>query len=204
MPKSPKTRPEAITFRHSAIADLTTQIGVYALCDLDGVPIYVGQSVDGIRQRVRRHLTSARSDVIANRQVDVWEVAWVMAWPVDEASLIPRLEASLFHHFNSRSALMNGSVPPKSELEPYGPTQTIQVMKPEEIQRRLEPGTRLPRQIEHYGRLVDHYLNVKDSAELRVSMEAHFERLLRYHQRFLEQTGPPPRGSDDAKETDTL
>jgi hypothetical protein len=54
-------------YRARQIKDLTDQIGVYALCDLDGVPIYVGQSVDGIRSRVRRHLTSARSDIIANR-----------------------------------------------------------------------------------------------------------------------------------------
>ena len=36
-------------FRKSALAALTDEIGVYALCDLDGVPIYVGQSVEGIR-----------------------------------------------------------------------------------------------------------------------------------------------------------
>lgn len=58
-------------FRTQALGKLTDQIGVYALCDLDGVPIYVGQSVDGIRSRVRRHLTSARSDIIANRMIDV-------------------------------------------------------------------------------------------------------------------------------------
>jgi excinuclease UvrABC nuclease subunit len=45
---------------------LTNTIGVYALCGLDGVPIYVGQSKDRIRARVRRHLTFARSDIIAN------------------------------------------------------------------------------------------------------------------------------------------
>ncbi|MGH6787699.1 MAG: GIY-YIG nuclease family protein [Novosphingobium sp.] len=173
------------------------QIGVYALCDLDGIPIYVGQSVQGIRARVRRHLTSARSDVIANRQVDVWEVAWVKAWPVTDAAIIPALEAALFHAFDAQSPLMNGSVPVRSSLQPYDAGQTIQVMSSDEIARRLAPAVRLPRQIEHYGRLVDHYLNVKDSAELRVSMEAHFERLKRYHHRFLEQIGPAPRGSDD-------
>ena len=74
-------------------------------------------------------------------------------------------------------------------------------MTDEEIARRRDPATRLPRQIEHYGRLVDHYLNVKNSAELRVSIEAHFERLMRYHRLFLEQDGPPPSGSDDDKES---
>ena len=190
----------AIAFRARAVATLDPRIGVYALCDLDSVPIYVGQSVDGIRARVRRHLTSARSDIIANRQVDVWEVAYVMTWPVADPAEIGGLEASLFHAFNGQSTLMNGSVPIRSNTAAIiEAEQRVQVMSDDEIARRLDPAVRLPRQIEHYGRLVDHYLNVKDSAELRVSMEARFARLSRYHARFLEQDGPPPTGSEDAQ-----
>src|ERR1700730_95109 len=47
-----------LPFRRKAVRTLTNEIGCYVLCDLDGVPIYVGQSVDGIRSRVHRHLTS--------------------------------------------------------------------------------------------------------------------------------------------------
>lgn len=197
----PPFSPPAIVYRRTAIGTLETRIGVYALCDLNGVPIYIGQSVDGIRARVRRHLTSARSDIIANRQVDVWEIAFVMAWPVAR-DLIGPLEGALFHHYNALSPLMNGSVPPAPArgFDIPAPTQIVQVMADEEIVRRLEAAARLPRQIEHYGRLVDHYLSVKDSPELRVSMQAHFERLARYHAEFLEQVGPAPTGSDDAKE----
>jgi Uri superfamily endonuclease len=79
-------------YRSAQLSKLTNTIGVYALCDLDGVPVYVGQSVDGIRQRVQRHLTSARSDIIANRMIDVWEIAFVRAWPVAAASQIGELE----------------------------------------------------------------------------------------------------------------
>ena len=67
------------------------------LCDFDQAPIYVGQSVDGIRSRVNRHLTSARSDIIANRQIDVWEIAWVWAYPVKGKAEIGALEDELFH-----------------------------------------------------------------------------------------------------------
>lgn len=35
-----------LAFRRKAVAQLTTEIGVYVLCDLDHVPIYVGQSVE--------------------------------------------------------------------------------------------------------------------------------------------------------------
>ena len=63
--------PIDFSFRRKAVRTLSTQIGVYVLADLDNLPVYVGQSKDGIRKRVQRHLTSARSDVIANRQIDV-------------------------------------------------------------------------------------------------------------------------------------
>jgi excinuclease UvrABC nuclease subunit len=66
-----------LPFRRKAARTLESRIGCYVLCDLDGVPLYVGQSRQGIRSRVNRHLTSARSDIIANRQIDVWEIAYV-------------------------------------------------------------------------------------------------------------------------------
>lgn len=200
-PSTPQS-PPAIQFRRRAVAELTTSVGVYALCDLDGVPIYVGQSVDGIRRRVQRHLTSARSDVIANRQIDVWEIAYVRAWPVADIAAIGPLEAALFHHFNDESRLMNGSVPALPVAPPaiVEPAQVVQMISDEEIERRRQESVRLPRQIEHYLRLVDHYLNVKDSAELRVAMEAHFDRLASYQRRFLEQLGPAPEGSQDKQD----
>ncbi|MEJ7659587.1 MAG: GIY-YIG nuclease family protein [Hymenobacter sp.] len=99
-------------YRKKALADLTNEKGVYALCDLNEVPMYVGQSKDGIRSRVNRHLTSARSDIIANRQIDVWEIAYVKAWPVDDPAAISALEAMLFNSFDAQKTLMNGSTPP--------------------------------------------------------------------------------------------
>ena len=61
-----------LAFRRRSVRTLTNEIGCYVLCDLDQVPIYVGQSVDG--DPLPRHLTSARSDIIANRQIDVWRI----------------------------------------------------------------------------------------------------------------------------------
>ncbi len=192
----------SIAFRRRAIRELTDEIGVYALCDLDDVAIYVGQSVDGIRSRVRRHLTSARSDIIANRQMDVWEVAWVRAWPVNAPAEISALEATLFHAFDNQSTLVNGTIPAPNlavEVVPE-PGQIVQVMSDKDIAARREPELRLSRQIEHYGRLVDHVLTVKDSGQLRRSLRAHFERLERYHDHFLGQSGPEIVGTDDKGE----
>jgi hypothetical protein len=180
-------------FRRRAVRSLTNQVGVYVLCDLDKVPIYVGQSTDGIRSRVARHLTSARSDIIANRQIDVWEIAWVMAYPVSEKAGISLLEAKLFHKFNSHSQLMNGSIPfePVEGGEAPEPSEIVQVMQDSEIASRRDPTQRLPRQAAHYAQLVSHYLTVKNSVQVARAMNAHFERLFKYHKMLLEiEPGP--------------
>ena len=160
---------------------------MYVLCDLDGTPIYVGQSTAAIRGRVARHLTSARSDIIANRQLDVWEVAHVWTYPVDSEDKIKPLEALLYHHFNPKSQLINGTVPPKPE-DPGNipePEQKVQVMSDAEIAARREEVQRLPRQASHYAAIVGHFLEVKQSKQVGKAMEAHFQRLQRYHQRLL-------------------
>lgn len=187
-----------IRFRESAIASVTSSIGVYALCDLDMTPIYVGQSVDGIRARVRRHLTSARSDIIANRQIDVWEIAWVLTWPVETRDEINALEARLFHWFDRLSPLMNGTVPraPSELVQPWPPLQKIQIVSDEQIERRRDPIQRLPRQIEHYSQIVGHFLVVKDSKQIQRSMRARFRRLSLYHQSLMSQIGSDDKAAD--------
>ena len=176
----------AQAFRGKALAALTNQIGVYALCDLDGNPIYVGQSVDGIRTRVRRHLTSARSDVIANRQIDVWEIAFVWAWPVATKSEVEPLERSIFAHYDAELPLMNGKpMVANAPVLEWPEKQVVQVIDEEERQSRLTPSNRLPRQIKQYDLLVDYILNVKEAPHLKRSLDAHFKRMVRYPQRFL-------------------
>jgi len=176
-----------ISFRHKATATLTNDTGVYALCDLDNVPIYVGQSKDGIRNRVRRHLTSARSDVIANRLIDVWEVAYVWAFPAPKES-VDLLEASLYHHFNDDSSLMNGMAPRRPSIQMGQcpePTQIVQVMASRELEVKKDLIVRIPRQISQYQALADYYVNVKSSKNVSIALDAHFQRLAEYHRLFL-------------------
>lgn len=203
-------------FRKRAVKTLTAKKGVYALCDLDNVPLYVGQSMDGIRSRVSRHLTSARSDIIANRQIDVWEIAYVWTYPVELADVINKedlskdeikeafknaintLEAQLFHAFNPQSQLMNGAVPTAGD---YGsapePTQVVQVMSDDEIQERKDAAQRLPRQADHYAQIVGHFLAVKNSSQIARAMDAHFGRLQKYHRTLLGLAeDQPDEGSD--------
>jgi len=55
--------------------------GVYAFYDYDGEPIYVGQTVERLRVRIRRHLTNQRTDAVAMRVLDPFEVAEIEMWP---------------------------------------------------------------------------------------------------------------------------
>jgi hypothetical protein len=194
---------EIIRYRERQVSLLTVSIGVYALYDLDDVAIYVGQTVSiserGIRGRVQRHLTSARSDMIANRQLDVWEIAHVRAWPESNLDMIDDLEAALFIDLDTKSTLMNGKRmnPPRTSVGLPLPTQHVQVMPDNEIALRRNPTIRLPRQVEHYGQLLSHYLAVKDSRGMARSMRAHFERMSRYHSSLLAEAGPELVGSSD-------
>jgi hypothetical protein len=173
-------------FKECALRQLPSAKGVYALCDLDEVPLYVGQSTDGIRARVRRHLTSARSDVIANRQIDVWEIAFVWAWPINGAEEIARLEGHLFHQFKRRGELVNGTIPPpRGNLGFDVPEQLrVQVIDDAEIVARRDPARRFPRQIEHFGALVDYILNTQDKPHLRRALDVYLRRLTKYHKSF--------------------
>jgi len=56
--------------------------GVYAFYDYDGEPIYVGQTNEQLRVRVQRHLTNQRTDAVAMRILDVFEVAEIELWPL--------------------------------------------------------------------------------------------------------------------------
>jgi hypothetical protein len=185
-------------FRKAAVRQLTGSIGVYVLCDLDQIPVYVGQSRDGIRKRVSRHLTSARSDIIANRQIDVWEIAWVWAYPVNSREQISPIEAVLYHHYDPQSQLMNGTVParPAATIEIPEPAQRIQVMSDSEIAEKRDPTQRLPRQAAHYAQIVGHFLVVKDSEQIARAMRAHFQRLTKYHQVLLGLAEADPSDED--------
>jgi Uri superfamily endonuclease len=188
-------------YRKKQVKTLTNKKGVYVLADLDNIPIYVGQSKDGIRKRVARHLTSARSDIIANRQIDVWEIAYVWTYPVEERNLsqIANLEAALFHHFNRQSQLMNGAtltLPPADFTIP-DPEQEVQVMSDEEVMEKRDEAQRLPRQATHYAQIVAHFVAVKNSPQIALAMDAHFQRLKTYHQRLLNEADPQSDDNDN-------
>ena len=190
---------EVQEFRDKAMSTLTAAKGVYALCDLDKLPIYIGQSKDGIRTRVRRHLTSARSDVIANRHLDVWEVSEVWAWevPTDDELIesvqaqnaaIDELEHQLIQYFNAQNALVNGKLPDFAALNaitPPEPHQKVQVLDDTVRKSRLEPINRMPRQASQLRDLIDYTIQVKNNSEQRRVLKVHYGRLSTYYRKFM-------------------
>lgn len=151
--------------------------------------IYVGKSLrgkaEGIRPRIRRHLTSARSDVVANRQLDVWEVAYVWAWPVENEDELTHLEAQLFHKFDRQSSLVNGTVPPEpTNLIAEPKIIDVQVMTDAEIEVRRQPRYRFPRQVQQFNQLLDYILHTKDESHLRRALDVHFRRVERFYNGF--------------------
>lgn len=64
--------------------------GVYAFFDYDGEPIYVGQTNERVRTRIRRHLTNQRTDAVAMSVLDPFEVFEIAVWPLPQFQETPR------------------------------------------------------------------------------------------------------------------
>ena len=75
--------------------------GVYAFFDYDGEPIYVGQTNELIRTRIRRHLTNQRTDAVAMSVLDPFEVFEIEVWPLPEFQSTKSNDPKAKAHLNS-------------------------------------------------------------------------------------------------------
>ncbi|BEV53292.1 hypothetical protein BconGalA64_57920 [Burkholderia contaminans] len=71
--------------------------GVYAFFDYDGEPIYVGQTNEKLRTRIRRHLTNQRTDAVAMSVLDPFEVFEIEVWPLPQYQQTVDLHRELTH-----------------------------------------------------------------------------------------------------------
>jgi GIY-YIG catalytic domain len=67
--------------------------GVYAFFDYDSEPIYVGQTNERLRTRIRRHLTNQRTDAVAMSVLDPFEVFEIAVWPLPHLQESSRSDA---------------------------------------------------------------------------------------------------------------
>ncbi|MFW8622954.1 GIY-YIG nuclease family protein [Corynebacterium glutamicum] len=144
--------------------------GVYAFYDFDGEPIYVGQTKESLRVRVRRHLTNQRTDAVAMRVLDVMEVSEVEIWPLWDLQTLGRInkklaqskldeyeysaylnaiETSKFH------AILNEKIPPRSNRVQLPSSHRGSVIDQQDIAFLGHPDIRIARRAETISRLAD-------------------------------------------------
>ena len=80
--------------------------GVYAFFDYDGEPIYVGQTNEMLRTRIRRHLTNQRTDAVAMSVLDPFEVFEIEVWPLPIFQTTPGADTEARHHLNALERLI--------------------------------------------------------------------------------------------------
>jgi len=145
--------------------------GVYAFYDYDGEPIYVGQTRERLSSRVRRHLTNQRTDAVAMRVLDVFEVAELEMWPlwdlegldgrskpalkaaqdrldaVEYSAYLQAIESSRF------KAILNEKIPPVTDRIELPPSVRHSMIDSALREERGHPDVRIARRAETVARL---------------------------------------------------
>jgi hypothetical protein len=143
------------------------QWGCYAFYDYDGEPIYVGQTNERLRTRVRRHLTNQRTDAVAMRILDVFEVADLELWPLWDYEGVPRSDPDALQHLDSVEysaylkaietsrfkAILNEKIPPVSPVLALPPSKRFPLISQETRRERGHPDVRIARRAETISRL---------------------------------------------------
>lgn len=134
--------------------------GVYAFFDYDGEPIYVGQTNEKLRVRIRRHLTNQRTDAVAMSVLDPFEVLEVEVWPLPQfeqtsssdkraKTYLDALENQIYQMALNASqfkAVLNEKDPPSSDLTIETPLSFRQRIVSDEVYAlRSHPDYRIAR-----------------------------------------------------------
>ena len=152
--------------------------GVYAFYDYEEEPIYVGQTNEQLRTRVRRHLTGQRTDAVGMRVLDPFEVAYLELWPLWELQNTPSkrknakvfeaardrlnsLERSVYLRSIRRSrygVILNEVIPPEAPIiseSDLPASHRFRLISEAAWQERNHPDNRIARRAETLGRLAD-------------------------------------------------
>lgn len=108
--------------------------GVYAFYDYDGEPIYVGQTKESLRTRIRRHLTNQRTDAVAMSVLDPFEVYQIVVYPLPQLESFSASDAkarelldALEHRIYSQAIAKSQFQAILNEKEPPTPRVTVDV-----------------------------------------------------------------------------
>ena len=128
--------------------------GVYLFIDYDGEPIYVGQTTEKLRTRIRRHLTNQRTDAVAMRVLDPFEVAEVEMWPFwnlegkAAGDILDRAEFTVYQYAletSQFSAILNEGVIGEAEVIHLPASVRGAILPADDRRSREHPDLRLAR-----------------------------------------------------------
>lgn len=159
--------------------------GVYLFYDYDGEPIYVGQTVESLRTRIRRHLTNQRTDAVAMSVLDPFEVAEIEMWPfweIEEPAkeTLGRAEFTVYCRAleNSEfSAVLNEGEIPEAEIIELPPSVRVPLLPEQERMHREHPDIRLARRARTIANLARIISERKVKAGIRRTLWVQAQRL---------------------------
>lgn len=195
--------------------------GVYAFFDYDGEPIYVGQTNERLRTRIRRHLTNQRTDAVAMSVLDPFEVAEIEVFPLPQfegsnrsdnqaKDLLNALEAAVYQRAIDGSefgAVLNEKNPPSGQVSvdlAHIPSYRGSVVSDRVREIRAHPDFRIARRALVISRLAQVIAERKVQVGLRRVLLTQAKRLQWLADRRFRAMGGensvPDEDTDDADE----
>ncbi len=197
------------------------KFGVYAFFDYDGEPIYVGQTNEMLRTRIRRHLTNQRTDAVAMSVLDPFEVFEIEVWPLPHFDDITKkinpekyreacehldaLEYAVFEKAIVESqfkAILNEKDPPAPKIEvPIPDSHRAKVVSDYVYKIRSHPDYRIARRALILARLAQVISERQVQSGLRKTLLTQAKRLQWLAQRRYDHTsGNDENGNDKSDE----
>ena len=164
--------------------------GLYAFYDYDGEPIYVGQTWEKLRTRIRRHLTNQRTDAVSMNVLDPFEVAEIEMWPLWEfqqrhadnelKAEMKVLEYSVLMKVLDQStfgAVLNEGTITAAGVRSLPPSVRRRIVPDDIYQRRKHPDIRIARRALTISRLAGVIAERQVSDGLRQTLVTQAKRL---------------------------
>jgi hypothetical protein len=178
--------------------------GVYAFFDYDGEPIYVGQTNEMLRTRIRRHLTNQRTDAVAMSVLDPFEVFEIEVWPLPHLQTTQGKDADARQHLDALErlitqqavegskfkAILNEKDPPPGRLAVTAPPSHRGRIVSERVHElRSHPDFRIARRALIISRLAQVISERKVQGGLRRVLQTQAKRLQWLAERRYEALG---------------
>ncbi len=203
------------------------KFGVYAFFDYEKEPIYVGQTNEKLRNRIRRHLTNQRTDAVAMSVLDPFEVYEIQVWPLPQYDNLVKknnpdeyaeacnhlnaLEHAIFQQEISKStfgAILNEKEPPVPHQDTSSPDNDIEipdsyragVVSDEVYKIRIHPDLRIARRALILARLAQVISERQVKPGLRKTLLTQAKRLQWLAERRYQHSSNNNKQNDAASE----